>query len=177
MAGRGRGLSLGRSRSSNHHVCVFVYKHDLSYTSGARIRRRRSLSLESRDPATSHHKDRGGRLRSTRARRRRAPVAATGTLRAASTRALQADSAPPTCHTSKRTHNKQPLKNNIRRERIAQARTTNQGPGPARPRRPLHIIQVERPAKESHATKARSRRRVPTATRSARPQKHERRAR
>ena len=147
MAGRGRGLSLGRSRSSNHHVCVFVYKHDLSYTSGARIRRRRSLSLESRDPATSHHKDRGGRLRSTRARRRRAPVAATGTLRAASTRALQADSAPPTCHTSKRTHNKQPLKNNTRRERIAQARTTNQGPRPPPPRRPLHII--ERPANKA----------------------------
>ena len=39
-------------------------------------------------------------------------------------------------------------KSNTRRERITQARTTNQGPGPAPPRRPLHIIQVERPAKE-----------------------------
>ena len=31
------GLSLGqaRSRSSNHNVCVFIYKHDVSYTSGA----------------------------------------------------------------------------------------------------------------------------------------------
>ena len=28
VAGPGRGLSLGRSRSSsNHHVCVFVYKN------------------------------------------------------------------------------------------------------------------------------------------------------
>ena len=33
VAGPGRGLSLGRSRSSsNHHVCVFVYKHEVSYT-------------------------------------------------------------------------------------------------------------------------------------------------
>ena len=66
-------------------------------------------------------------------------------------------------------------KSNTRREGIAQARTTNQGPGPARPRRPLHAI--ERPAKESRATKARSRGHVPTATRWVRPQKHERRAR
>ena len=36
-----------------------------------------------------------------------------------------------------------PPKNNARREGIAQ------GPGPARPRRPLHIIQVERPANKA----------------------------
>ena len=50
------------------------------------------------------------------------------------------------CHTSKRTHNKQPLKNNTRRERITQGLTKD--PVQHRPRRPLHIIQVERPAKE-----------------------------
>ena len=41
-----------------------------------------SLSLErKRDPETSHHKDKGRRLRSTQARRRRAPVDATGRRR------------------------------------------------------------------------------------------------
>ena len=64
-------------------------------------------------------------------------------------------------------------KNNTRREGFAQRLTKD--PVQQRPRRPLHAI--ERPAKEPSATKARSRRRVPTATHSARPQKHERRAR
>ena len=93
MAAAGQRPDLGRSRnsSSNHHVCVFVYKHDVSYTQADRPTdrptdrgkrtpslplplKRRDASLERRDPETSHHKDRGGRLRSTRARRRRAPV-------------------------------------------------------------------------------------------------------
>ena len=79
------------------------------------------LPLEKRPGDESHHKDRGGRLRSTRARRRRAPVDATG--RRSGTQALQAESAPPTYHTSKRTPNKQPPKNNTRRERLAQGLT------------------------------------------------------
>ena len=40
-------------------------------------------------------------------------------------------------------------KSNTRREGFAQAKTTNQGPDPAPPRRPLHIIQVERPANKA----------------------------
>ena len=63
-------------------------------------------------------------------------------------------------------------KRNTRRERSTQGLTKD--PVQQRPRRPLHAI--ERPAKEPSATKARSRRRVPTATHSVRPQKHERRA-
>ena len=116
-------------------------------------RRRRSLSpSKDETPAKSHHKDRGGRLRSTRTRRRRAPVDATGMWRGT----LLKRTARRTRHASKAndTHNKQPAtqKNSTRRERLAQARTTNQGPGPARPRRPLHII--ERPRQQSRATKA-----------------------
>ena len=60
------------------------------------------LPLEKRPGDESHHKDSGGRPRPTRAH----AVAATGRRRG--THALQADSAPPTYHTSKRTHNKQP---------------------------------------------------------------------
>ena len=176
MAGRGRGLSLGRSRSSNHHVCVFVYKHDLSYTSGARIRRRRSLSFEKRPGDESHHKDKGRATPlhtstpSPRARRRDRPAPR---VHALFERRPRRPHVIPQSEPTTSSHSK----SNTRREGFAQARTTNQGPGPAPPRRPLHSIQVERPAKESRATKARSTRRVPTATRSVRPHKHERRAR
>ena len=96
--GRGLPVSLGRSRSSssNHHVSVLVYKHDISYTSGASDRGKMTASLplplERRDPETSHHKDRGGRLRSTRARRRRAPVDVTGRRRA---RGLRSNAESP----------------------------------------------------------------------------------
>ena len=154
MAGPGRGLSLGRSRSSSsNHVCLIVYKHEVSYTQAverATDRGKMTPSLppsrERRDPATSPPKDRGVRLRSTRARRRRAPVDATGRRRAASTHALQANSAPPHIIPQSEPKPSSHSKSNTRRERFAQARTTNQGPGPAPPRRPLHIIQVERPA-------------------------------
>ena len=74
---------------------------------------------------------------------------------------------------SEPTTSSQPPKSNTRRERIARGLTKD--PAQQRPRRPLHTI--ESPAKESRATKARSRRRVPTATHSVRPQKHERRVR
>ena len=181
-----RGLSVVRSRSSsNHHVCMFVYKHDASYTHAvaerATDRGKRTASLppsrERRDPATSPPKDRGVRLRSTRARRRRAPVDATGRRRAASTHALQANSAPPHIIPQSEPKPSSHSKSNTRRERFAQARTTNQGPGPAPPRRPLHIIQVERPANKAAPPKQARPSRVPTATRSVRPQKHERRVR
>ena len=97
------------------------------------------LSLERRDPEKSHHKDRGGRLRSTRARRRRTPVAATGRRRG--TQALRAESPPTRMSYLKANPQQAPPKNNARREGIVQ------GPGPARPRRPLHTI--ERPANKA----------------------------
>ena len=107
------------------------------------------LSLERRDPATSHHKDRRGRLRSTQTRHRRAPVDATGRRR----EYTRSSSGQRAAHISYLKANPQQAashsKSNTRRERIAQARTTNQGPGPAPPRRPLHIIQVERPANKA----------------------------
>ena len=67
-----------------------------------------SLSRErkKRPGDESHHNDRGGRLRSTRARRRRAPVAATGTWRAAAHALFKRRARPLACHTSKQTHNK-----------------------------------------------------------------------
>ena len=78
---------------------------------------------------------------------------------------------PALVHTPKanNTHNKQPpKKKHSTRKKHAK---THQGPGPAPPRRPLHIIQVERPRQQSRATRARSRRRVSTATHSVRPSK------
>ena len=100
-----------------------------------------SLSRErkKRPGDESHHKDRGGRLRSTRARRRRTPVAATGRRRG--TQALRAESPPTRMSYLKANPQQAPPKNNARREGIAQ------GPGPARPRRPLHTI--ERPANKA----------------------------
>ena len=146
------GLSVRESRSSNHHISVLVYKHDLSYTQAERPTDRGKmtpslpLSRDSRrDPETSHHKDRGGRLRSTplhtstpspRARRRGRP-APRYTRSSSGERAAHVipQSEPTTSSHSK---------SNTRRE-TSRART-NQGPGPAPPRRPLHAI--ERPAKE-----------------------------
>ena len=65
--------------------------------------------LERRDPETSHQKKTGeGDPAPQQARRRRAPVDAAGRRRG--TQALQAESPPPTFHTSKRTQTKQPLK-------------------------------------------------------------------
>ena len=130
----GSGVSLGRSRSrSNHHVCVFVSKHDLSYTQAERAidrgkRRRRSLSLSRRDPDTSHHKDRGGRLRSTRARRRRAPVDATGRRR----EYTRSSSGERAAHISYLKANPQQAashsKTNTRREGFAQRLTKDPAP-------------------------------------------------
>ena len=136
-----------------------------------------SPSRKTRPGDESHHKDRGGRPRSTRARRRRAPVDATGRRRAREY--TRSSSGEPAAHVSYLKANPQQAashsKSNTRRERITQARTTNQGPGPPPPRRPHHTSRETR--QQSRATKARSRRRVPTATHSVRPQKHERRVR
>ena len=116
-----RGLSVGRSRSRNHRVCLIKYKHDVSYTQAVERPPNRGkmtaslpLPLERRDPATrATTKTRGGRLRSTRARRRRTPVDATGRRRG--TRALRAESAPTGMSYPKanNTHNKQPPKNQL----------------------------------------------------------------
>ena len=60
---------------------------------------------------------------------------------------------PALVHTPKanNTHNKQPpKKKHWTRKKHAR---TNQGPGPAPPRRPLHIIQVERPANRAASPK------------------------
>ena len=131
-----------------------------------------SLSRERRDPAT-RATTKTGEGDSAPHEHAVAARPSTRPAGAASTRALRAESAPPTYHTSKRTHNKQPPKNNTRRERIAQAPTKD----------PVQhgLVDPSTPSREtrqqSRATKARSRRRVPTATHSVRPQKHERRAR
>ena len=135
-----------------------------------------SLSLERKKRPRNEPPQRQGRATplhtstpSPRARRRDWP--------APRTRSSIERGEPALVHTPKanNTHNKQPpKKKHSTRKKHAR---TNQGPGPAPPRRPLYIVQVERPAKESRVTKARSRRRVPTATRTVRPQKHERRAR
>ena len=175
---------MGRSRSRNHHVCVFsstkttflIHKRSERATeendgvapSPSRKTRPRNKPPQRQGRATPFH---------TSTRRRRAPVAATGMWRGT----LLKRTARRTRHASKAndTHNKQPAtqKNSTRRERLAQARTANQGPGPAPPRRPLHIIQVERPANKAAPPKQARPSRVPTATRSVRPQKHERRVR
>ena len=129
---------------------LFVYKHDVSYTTnGATDRPRENVapspSRKTR-PRNEPPQRQGRRLRSTQARRRRAPVDGTGRRR----EYTRSSSGQRAAHVIPQTHNQAATqKNNTRRERLAQARITNQGPGPARPRRPLHIIQVERPANKA----------------------------
>ena len=150
----GRGLSLGRSRSrsSKHHVCVFVYKHDLSYTSGATERPTEENDAVAPSPPREETRrreppQRQGRATplhtstpSPRARRRDRHVArreytrSSGGQRAAHMSYLKANPQQAASHS----------KSNTRRERITQARTTNQGPGPPPPRRPHHTSRETR---------------------------------
>ena len=162
----------------SHHVCVFVYKHDVSYTQAERATERPKKN-DGVAPSPSRKTRRrneppqgqGRRLRSTQARRRRAPVDGTGRRR----EYTRSSSGQRAAHVIPQTHNQAATqKNNTRRERLAQARITNQGPGPATTS--LTSSHHRETRQQSCATKARSRRRVPTATHSARPQKHERRA-
>ena len=115
VAGPGRGLSLGRSRSSsNHHVCVFVYKHEVSYTQAAERatdRRKMTASLPlSLEKTRTRATTKTGEGDSAPHKHAIAARPSTRPAGAESPRALQADSAPPTYHTSKGTHHKQPLK-------------------------------------------------------------------
>ena len=143
-------------------------------------RRRRSLSLprKTRPGDESRHKDRGGQLRSTtstpspRARRRDRHVA-----RREYTRSSSGGGEPALVHTPKanNTHNKQPPK----KVTLDARESRKQGP-PTKDPVQHDLVDRFTPSRnppKSRATKARSRRRVPTATRSVRPQKHERRAR
>ena len=101
-----------------------------------------TLSLESRDPAT-RATTKTGEGDSAPHKHAVAARPSTRPAGAASTRALQAESPPTRMSYLKANPQQAPPKNNARREGIAQ------GPGPARPRRPLHIIQVERPANKA----------------------------
>ena len=111
VAGPGRGLSLGRSRSSSsNHVCLIVYKHEVSYTQAERATDRPrendavapSLSREQATTRTGEgdsapHKHAAAARPSTR------PAGA-------AVHALFEQTERRPRHTSKPTHNKQPLK-------------------------------------------------------------------
>ena len=111
-----------------------------------------SLSLERKKRPRNEPPQRQGRATplhtstpSPRARRRDWP--------APRTRSSIERGEPALVHTPKanNTHNKQPpKKKHSTRKKHAR---TNQGPGPAPPRRPLHIIQVERPANRAASPK------------------------
>ena len=120
VAGPGRGLSLGRSRSSssNHHVSVLMYTNDVSYTSGARAKMRSrdgvALSLSSRETRRREPPQRQGRATpldtstpSPRARRLDRPAP----------RYTRSSSGEPAAHVipqrANNTHNKQPPKNQL----------------------------------------------------------------
>ena len=166
------------SRRRNHHAVVvrlqtrpFLHKrseskkrHDAVAPSPSRKKRRRNEPPQRQGRATPLHTS----TPSPRARRRDRPAPRY-------TRSSSRQSAAHVIPQSQPTTSSH-SKSNTRREGIAQARTTNQGPGPARPRRRPHTIIASRETRQqSRATKARSRRRVPTATHSVRPQKHKRR--
>ena len=89
-----RGLSAGRSRSRNHRVCLIKYKHDIPYTKAERASDRPKKndgvapSPSRKTRRSNEPPQRQGRATPlhTQARRRRAPVDATGRRRG--TRAL-----------------------------------------------------------------------------------------
>ena len=131
----------------SHTNTIFLHKRRAKTQMRRRDGVAPSPSRKTRPGDESHHKDRGGRPRSTRAH----AVAARPSTRpaGAAAHALFKRTArrPHIIPQSEPTTSSQPPKSNTRRERLAQARTTNQGPGPPPPRRPLHAI--ERPANKA----------------------------